>query len=71
MNKLALRFYVAPPFIDLFTPLPVVAACLYSPPPPWSTGVRERASSIDPVLAVRKYSSFLRVVVVDGQLLLY
>ncbi len=34
MNKLASWFYAAPPFIDLFTPLLLVEACLYSPPLP-------------------------------------
>ena len=67
MDKLASGIQAASPFIDLFTPLLLVAACLYSPPPrPWSTGARKGVA--DPVLAVRKSSSFLRVAVVDVRL---
>ncbi len=67
MNKLASGIQATSAFIDLFTPLLLVAACPYSPPPrPWSTGARKGVA--DPVLAVRKSSSFLRVAVVDVRL---
>ena len=66
MNKLASGIQATSAFIDLFTPLLLVAACPYSPPRPWSTGARKGVA--DPVLAVRKSSSFLRVAVVDVRL---
>ncbi len=66
MDKLASGFHASSPFIDLFTPWPLVAACPYSPLLPWSTGVRWGV--VGPVLAVRKSSSFLQVAVVDVRL---
>ncbi len=63
MDKLVSRFHVSSPFKGLFTPLPLVVACPYS----LFHGRLEceRASSLDPVLAVCKSSSFLRVAVVN------